>query len=260
MSLLENNRAVIFMFKISLVAKGVEKMLSEIGYIVTEQVGGFDSVDTLIDTNDIMILYLPDELMDDTVRLKELTILCRALAASGKPVIAIGEKKLRDDFCLAVSEINRFIWEDRPVDSNRLVLTLEKAASPDKENGRKKRVLIVDDDPYYARMVREWIRDCYRADVVLAGMQALSYLLKCGPDDKVDLILLDYEMPVVDGPQVFQMLRQEHQTSDIPVVFLTGVGTKEAVTRVMELKPDGYLLKNTTRENLLCYLKKKLGE
>lgn len=76
--------------------------------------------------------------------------------------------------------------------------------------------------------------------------------------EQVDLILLDYEMPVVDGPQVLQMLRQEPATSNIPVIFLTGNGTKEAVARVMELKPDGYILKSTTRENLMKYLYGKL--
>ena len=71
-------------------------------------------------------------------------------------------------------------------------------------------------------------------------------------------ILLDYEMPVVDGPQVLQMLRQEPATQKIPVVFLTGVGTREGVERVMALKPDGYILKSTTKDKLLEYLGEKL--
>ena len=75
----------------------------------------------------------------------------------------------------------------------------------------------------------------------------------------MDLILLDYEMPVVDGPQVLQMLRQEEETAHIPVLFLTGNGSREAVSRVMELKPDGYILKSTTRGDLLVNLHKKLG-
>ena len=86
-------------------------------------------------------------------------------------------------------------------------------------------------------------------------MQAIKFLLK----RPVDLILLDYEMPIVDGPQVLQMLRQEPATEHIPVIFLTGVGTKEAVQRVMSLKPDGYILKSTSRDNLLKYLYGKLG-
>ena len=65
-------------------------------------------------------------------------------------------------------------------------------------------------------------------------------------------------MPVVDGPQVLQMLREEPETANIPVIFLTGIGTKEAVQRVMALKPSGYILKTTTRDDLLIYLREKL--
>ena len=89
-------------------------------------------------------------------------------------------------------------------------------------------------------------------------MQAISFLLKVPEKEKVNLILLDYEMPIVDGPQVLQMLRQEPATANIPVVFLTGVGTREGVSRVMELKPDGYILKSTTRDDLLAFLDSKL--
>ena len=117
------------------------------------------------------------------------------------------------------------------------------------------KILIVDDDPSYAKMIREWIKEKYQTDIVTAGMQAITFLLK----HQVDLILLDYEMPVVDGPQVLQMLRQEPSTAKIPIVFLTGIGTKEAVERVMSLKPDGYILKSTTKDNLLKYLRGKLG-
>ncbi len=108
-------------------------------------------------------------------------------------------------------------------------------------------------------MVREWIKDIYRVDIVTAGMQAITFLVKVKENDPVDLILLDYEMPVVDGPQVLQMLKQEPMTANIPVVFLTGIGTKEAVSRVMELKPEGYILKSTTRDELRSYLSGKLG-
>jgi CheY-like chemotaxis protein len=82
-------------------------------------------------------------------------------------------------------------------------------------------------------------------------MQAITYLV----NNRVDLILLDYEMPIVDGPQVLEMLRSESATKDIPVIFLTGVGTRESVTRVMALKPSGYILKTTTREDLRNKLK-----
>jgi len=50
-------------------------------------------------------------------------------------------------------------------------------------------------------------------------------------------------MPVVDGKQVLEMIRTETEFADIPVIFLTSKGDRESVMKVMELKPEGYLLK-----------------
>ncbi len=172
----------------------------------------------------------------------------------GEGIIYIGEQNFKDDFIRAFPKADGYPWVNRPIDMEMLPDTVEKAFANPHQAAEKKKILLVDDDPSYATMVREWIKDDYQVYVVTAGMQAITFLLK----KKVDLILLDYEMPVVDGPQVLQMLRQEEDTKDIPVVFLTGVGTREGVQRVMELKPEGYVLKSTTKDNLLSFLKEKL--
>nr|MCR5100441.1 response regulator [Butyrivibrio sp.] len=67
----------------------------------------------------------------------------------------------------------------------------------------------------------------------------------------VDLILLDYEMPVTNGPQVLEMLRSEPSTSTIPVMFLTAKGDKESVLKVVALKPEKYLLKTMPPAELI---------
>ena len=78
-------------------------------------------------------------------------------------------------------------------------------------------------------------------------MQAITYIAKNIPD----LILLDYEMPVTNGPQVLEMIRSENTTADIPVIFLTGKDDKESVTKVLALKPQGYILKSAGRQKLV---------
>ena len=123
----------------------------------------------------------------------------------------------------------------------------------------RKRVLIVDDDPVYAGMVRAWMTQEYRVDILTDGMQVMRFLQK----NPVDLILLDYMMPIMDGPDVLRMLRKEPQTKDIPVIFLTGAQTAENVKHIIGLKPDAYILKSTTREVLLGYIADvfhKIGE
>ncbi|MBQ6441873.1 MAG: response regulator [Lachnospiraceae bacterium] len=248
----------ILLYQTSVIVKGIEKNLMDAGYRVATMTGDFHSLEDLTKTIDEFIVYLPGDISGDKSKLDTLGKITETVRESGKGLIMIGEKNDHADILRAVPEVRDCLWLDRPVDINTLKEILAKELEGNTDPGEKKRILIVDDDPSYARMVKEWIKDSYKVDIVTAGMQAITFLLKVPEDEKVNLILLDYEMPVVDGPQVFQMLRQESATVDIPVIFLTGVGTREGVSRVLELKPDGYLLKSTSREDILAYLKKTL--
>ena len=62
-------------------------------------------------------------------------------------------------------------------------------------------------------------------------------------------------MPISNGPQVLSMLKNESETGNIPVMFLTGHGDKESVLSVIGLNPVDYLLKTIDRNSLLEKLK-----
>ncbi len=114
----------------------------------------------------------------------------------------------------------------------------------------RKSILVVDDDINYLSLAREWLKSNYKVLMANSGLQAIKLLGK----NKVDLILLDYEMPVTSGPQVLEMLRSDDETKDIPVMFLTGKDDKDSVIAVMSLRPDGYILKSVHCEELLARL------
>lgn len=249
-------------YQYSVVVKGLENKLKSLGYHVDVISGDYDCIKIIAPKISLFLLYLPNDLMDDKAKIKSLSKICGMVKDAGINMIALGEQKYHGDVEVACPEIGVFEWMNRPIDMEKIGNIVEDAMtrSPKAVSaGGKRRILIIDDDPTYAKMVREWIKGSYKVDVTTSGMQAIGFLLKVQEKEPVDLILLDYEMPVVDGPQVLQMLRQEPATEHIPVIFLTGLGTKEAVARVMELKPDGYLLKSTTRENLIGFLQNKLG-
>ena len=255
----ESKSIVTVMFQNSVVIKGIEKKLTELGYNVSSIVNDFDRVKIVAPGVSLYVLYIPSDILDDKAKIINLNHICETVKEAGKNMLVIGEIKFHTDIQKLVPNIKYFDWINRPIDMEKFGAVVENAMNNTVDDSdRKKRILIVDDDPSYAKMVREWIKDKYKVDVVTAGMQAISFLLQVPEDDKVDLILLDYEMPVVDGPQVLQMLRQDSATKDIPVIFLTGNGTKEAVSRVMELKPDGYILKSATRADILGYIGGKL--
>ena len=124
----------------------------------------------------------------------------------------------------------------------------KKAASAE----YKKSILIVDDDPNYLRLIREWLKDDYKIYMANSGLQAIKLL----GINNVDLILLDYEMPITSGPQVLQMIRDDEETKNIPIVFLTGKDDKESVVSVLALKPDGYILKTSGKEEIIATVQK----
>jgi len=135
----------------------------------------------------------------------------------------------------------------RPLDIDALIGLIRKYLDENTGDNRKKNILIVDDDITYMRTVYEWLKDSYHVGMASSGVQAISYLAK----NKADLILLDYEMPVADGPQVMSMLKNDSDTGQIPVMFLTGHGDKKSVMSVIGLKPADYLLKTIDKAKLL---------
>ncbi len=254
----DTKHILLITYQFSVVVKSIENKLNELGYEVRTMSENMDLLGDMLGTMDLVVTYLPGDVSDDSDKLSNLSLVCDSVKTAGINMILIGDPSLKDTLSKALPRTQGFEWVNRPLDIEKFGLTVAKAIDTRPDLFAKKRVLIIDDDPSYAKMIREWIKDSYRVDIVTAGMQAIKFLLKVKEDEKVDLILLDYEMPVVDGPQVLQMLRQDPATADIPVVFLTGIGTKEAVARVMALKPKGYILKSTTRENLLVFLHEKL--
>lgn len=119
---------------------------------------------------------------------------------------------------------------------------------------RKKRILAVDDSGILLRSVKAMLEKTYEISVATDGMMALKQAIKKKPD----LILLDYEMPKMDGKETLEELRRDEELKDIPVVFLTGIAERENIMAVLKLKPEGYLLKPIDQQRLVETIEKVL--
>lgn len=115
----------------------------------------------------------------------------------------------------------------------------EAAAAAAADSGRRKHILVVDDDRTILKMLKTALEDQYDVTAVANGI----VVEKVVSSKKVDLIILDYEMPIETGADVFRKLKANPQAVNIPVCFLTGVSDREKVLEIMSLKPHGYLLK-----------------
>ena len=137
---------------------------------------------------------------------------------------------------------------ERPVNVKELGREMHKVVEKEEVRLQKKRILVVDDDGTMLRTIKSWLSEKYQVFMVNSGVSAITFLAK----NQVDLILLDYEMPVTPGPKVLEMLRSESATSDIPVMFLTVKSDKESVMQVLSLKPEKYLLKTMPPAELVA--------
>ena len=115
------------------------------------------------------------------------------------------------------------------------------------EKTEPKHILIVDDDPVVLRSISNMLKGLFKVSVVTSGYAALTFL----DNEKPDLILLDYQMPVCDGLQTLKMMRSQEALKDIPVFFLTGVNDSQMVKDAISLHPQDYILKSAGMEHLL---------
>lgn len=111
----------------------------------------------------------------------------------------------------------------------------------------KGHILIVDDDKNMLKMLRMFLADDYTVTMVDSGKLALEAVIKKTPD----LILLDYMMPLFDGPHVLEIIRKREESKNVPVLFLTSVTEREKILECLSLNPQGYLVKPVSREELL---------
>src|SRR5919112_6440234 len=107
-------------------------------------------------------------------------------------------------------------------------------------------ILLVEDDPRSAELALGFLRmEGFTDEVVLArdGVEAIDYLFQ--PEQSAEqmprLVLLDLNLPRLDGFGVLEKIRQEERTKFIPVVMLTASNHPEDVRRAYELGANAYL-------------------
>jgi CheY-like chemotaxis protein len=121
----------------------------------------------------------------------------------------------------------------------------------------KKKILIADDAEVFRRLEEGLLR-IYGYDFVHAsdGAQAVRAALEAKPD----LVLLDVQMPVMDGVQVLSVLKKDARTKDIPVVVVTTIGRKHDEELLLKGGADAFLTKPVNGTELVKTVRTMLGE
>jgi DNA-binding response OmpR family regulator len=120
----------------------------------------------------------------------------------------------------------------------------------------KRKVLLVDDEDSLRRVMKDLLeREGYIVSEARDGVQALDQVDRTGPD----VIVLDLNLPGLDGYGVLSHLRSRPATADIPVVVLTAKGDEDNEVRVFELGADDFLTKPFRARALSARLDAVLG-
>lgn len=120
----------------------------------------------------------------------------------------------------------------------------------------KQHILVVDDNAMVLRNIKGILDTKYSVAVATSGLQAFVSIGKKMPD----LILLDYEMPTMNGKEVLEKLQSDEELNEIPVVFLTSADSKEIVMELLALKPAGYILKPVESKLLFDRIEEIIGK
>ena len=127
-------------------------------------------------------------------------------------------------------------------------------------------ILMVEDDPGHARLIEKNLRRAGVSNKIIHlddGQKAIDFLFSSGvyvddPQPAPFLVLLDLNLPILDGNQVLQRIKTDGRTKSIPVVMLTTTDTPHEISRCYELGCNVYVTKPVEYEKF-CEAIRNLG-
>ena len=231
-------------FMVSAIAKGLQKE----NYEVVQCELNTNAISELKNKPELYVLYLGD-ISENEDNLKAIKYLDELIDKEHFYLYEVGNTEELDYTSNFLSTIKVTETYLRPLDVQQLVGDLDTAVTNGNiDEEQKKKILVVDDDGTMLRMIKTWLSVKYRVYMASSGLIALNFL----QNNSVDLVLLDYMMPQMDGPEVLKKIRTNEDTKDLPVMFLTSKGDKEAVVTAASLKTTKYLLKTMPKAKLIA--------
>jgi two-component system cell cycle response regulator len=124
-------------------------------------------------------------------------------------------------------------------------------------SGSTERILVVDDDSMSRKLLRRAVEtQGYEVVDAATGAEALKVL---AGDHSFDAVLLDIEMPELDGYETLERIKADESISHLPVIMISGVEDLESVVRCIEMGATDYLPKPFDAAILSARLKSSLA-
>ncbi|MCP5357984.1 MAG: response regulator [Pseudomonadales bacterium] len=114
------------------------------------------------------------------------------------------------------------------------------------QTGRRRNILVVDDEYLNVRIVKEHLSGLYDIDSALSGHDALMIMQQHKPD----LVILDLMMPIMTGFELCQRIREKFSMDELPIVILTAKNRVEDLVKGLSLGANDYISKPFSKEEL----------
>ncbi len=169
-------------------------------------------------------------------------------------------------------------WLEKPVTSSELMDSVIRALAPAYAKAKEKAVLkekalpslqgisilVAEDNEMNQQIVTELLESAgARVEIAANGQEAVDKVQKSYPDVPYDLVLMDIQMPQIDGYEAAQMIRQDPRFADLPIVALTAHAMAEERDRCIKAGMNDHVSKPIDPRELLettqRYLKSKIG-
>lgn len=117
-----------------------------------------------------------------------------------------------------------------------------------------KHILMVDDNTTNLKVAAQVLQPFYQLSMAKSGKQALSFLKK----NKPDLILLDINMPEMNGYETLEEIKLDNNISNIPVIFLTASNDKDSEIKGLQMGALDFITKPFEEQVMLSRIEKVL--
>jgi DNA-binding response OmpR family regulator len=115
-----------------------------------------------------------------------------------------------------------------------------------------KKVLIVDDEPSIIVPLQFLMeQNGYETSVAFSGEEAMETVAASHPN----LVLLDIMLPIIDGFEVCQRVRENPEWNDIRIILLTAMGSEANIAKGLALGADAYITKPFSNSEVIAKVK-----
>lgn len=120
------------------------------------------------------------------------------------------------------------------------------------------KIAIIEDDPTISQMYRmKFEADGFDVRMASNGKIGVDVVKSFKPD----VILLDIQMPEMDGAEALKHIRADKNSRDTPVIVLTNLGEEESPSEMRELGISGYIVKaNNTPRQVVAHVKSAISQ